>query len=129
MGGSINFGNVTPTTEWNIYADPEAASVVFKSNIKIFMAPLDLTHTTVLYPKDLERLKKIQSKFSDVVIQSMQHYLNAYNSFAKFDYAPLHDPVAVYYIINKSAFEVKHWNVVVETKSEFCDGRTIVDKY
>ncbi len=45
------------------------------------------------------------------------------------DYPPLHDPVAVYYLINPAAFEAKMLNVEIENKSEFCDGRTVVDLY
>lgn len=46
-----------------------------------------------------------------------------------FDFPPLHDPVAVYYIINPGAFDAKTLNVEIENKSEFCDGRTVVDLY
>jgi pyrimidine-specific ribonucleoside hydrolase len=43
MGGSINYGNISPCAEYNIWVDPEAAKIVFKSGLPIFLAPLDLT--------------------------------------------------------------------------------------
>jgi inosine-uridine nucleoside N-ribohydrolase len=43
-GGFFEGGNVTPSAEFNIYVDPHAADVVFKSGIPIVMMPLDVTH-------------------------------------------------------------------------------------
>ena len=45
MGGAyFEVGNITPAAEFNIYVDPQAADVVFRSGIPITVAPLDLTH-------------------------------------------------------------------------------------
>ena len=48
MGGSIGEGNTTVSAEFNIYADPEAADVVFRSGVPISMMGLDITHQAVL---------------------------------------------------------------------------------
>ena len=45
MGGAyFEVGNITPTAEFNIYVDPKAADIVFKSGIKLTVIPLDVTH-------------------------------------------------------------------------------------
>src|SRR6185312_12227945 len=45
MGGAyFEGGNITPTAEFNIYVDPEAADVVMRSGVDIVMVPLDVTH-------------------------------------------------------------------------------------
>ena len=45
MGGAyFEVGNITPTAEFNIYVDPEAADIVFKSGIDLVVMPLDVTH-------------------------------------------------------------------------------------
>lgn len=44
MGGSMSQGNVTPFAEFNIWADPEAANVVFQHKLEIIMVGLDATH-------------------------------------------------------------------------------------
>lgn len=56
-------------------------------------------------------------------------FLNSYKATYGLKFAPLHDPCAVYYIINPDAFEIKNLNVEIETESKFCDGRTVVDIY
>ncbi len=45
MGGAyFEVGNVTPAAEFNIYVDPEAAEIVFKSGVDLVVMPLDVTH-------------------------------------------------------------------------------------
>ena len=39
----------------------------------------------------------------------------------------MHDPCAVYFIINPDDFEVQFVNIEIENKSRYCDGRTIID--
>ena len=48
MGGSIGEGNTTVSAEFNIYADPEAADIVFRSGVPISMIGLDVTHQALL---------------------------------------------------------------------------------
>ena len=45
MGGAyFEGGNITPAAEFNIYVDPEAAEIVFKSGVPLVVMPLDVTH-------------------------------------------------------------------------------------
>jgi purine nucleosidase len=61
MGGSIREGgNITPQAEFNIYADPHAAHIVFHSGIPITLIPLDVTHKTMLYTTQIDLLKKLR---------------------------------------------------------------------
>ena len=56
MGGAASGGNVTPAAEFNIYADPDAAQIVFKSGVPIVMRGLDVTLQAVLTPEDWDEL-------------------------------------------------------------------------
>ena len=52
MGGAyFEVGNITPTAEFNIYVDPDAADVVMRSGIPITMLPLDVTHRAMSTPR------------------------------------------------------------------------------
>ena len=57
MGGAIGLGNITPAAEFNIWADPEAAAVVFESGIDITMVGLDVTHEAIVGPERVERFR------------------------------------------------------------------------
>lgn len=56
MGGAVDVaGNVTPTAEFNIHVDPEAAARVFAADLPIDLVPLDATHQVVLPRERLDR--------------------------------------------------------------------------
>ncbi|KAL4438606.1 hypothetical protein ABPG74_015504 [Tetrahymena malaccensis] len=129
MGGSITLGNSTPAAEFNIQMDPEAAKIVFDAQIPLAMCPLDLTLKVKVDENIVSKIQQLKSKFSECVVKFLQFYLQSYKKTFNFDYAPLHDPCAVYYVVNPGAFKTKFKNVVIETKSEYCDGRTVVDEY
>ncbi len=49
MGGAyFEVGNITPTAEFNIYVDPEAAKIVFACGAPITVMPLDVTHKALV---------------------------------------------------------------------------------
>ena len=129
MGGSIKLGNITPAAECNIYSDPAAAKIVFASGIQIFLAPLDLTQKVCVDQDILDKIGELKSNFATNVVNGLKYYISSYNSRYGINYAYLHDPVAIYYIINPEAFETKLLNVEIETQSEFCNGRTVVDYF
>ena len=56
MGGAAVGGNVTPAAEFNIYADPDAAQIVFKSGVPVVMCGLDVTMQAMLRPEDWDEL-------------------------------------------------------------------------
>ena len=62
MGGAIREGgNITPQAEFNIYADPHAAHIVFHSGIPITLIPLDVTHKCMLYVEQIKQLSRQKS--------------------------------------------------------------------
>ena len=69
MGGSIGEGNTTASAEFNIYADPEAADIVFRSGVPITMMGLDVTHQAVLYPPAVDRLRALSTRSGAVAAE------------------------------------------------------------
>src|SRR5579872_7249127 len=63
MGGAINKSNVTPSAEFNIWADPEAAAVVLEAPFpKITLVPLDATHQALISLDQCAELRALRSK-------------------------------------------------------------------
>lgn len=129
LGGAIGIGNISPAAEWNIMCDPEAARVVFNSGLKIVMIPLEVSHTILSSPDILARIEGEleKSKFSQLLIDLILFFKASYYNVFHFENPPLHDPLAVAYVIDPSLFEVTPLHVDIEIKSEFCDGRTVCD--
>lgn len=128
MGGGIKLSNVTPVAEFNVWSDPHAAQIVFHSQIPIYLAPLDITHTMAYDQDFIDEVRKIgDSSFLKSICGALQFYLNAYKKFdARYD-APMHDPLSAYYIISPESFQLEFYNLEVEIESQISLGQTVVD--
>lgn len=126
MGGGIAFGNVTPAAEFNIFADPEAAKIVFQSGVPIVMAPLDVTHQVVVTEEEVRKMRLLGAEF-DLLADLLVFFKSTYKRVFGIEGVPLHDPCTVMYLIHPEIFETKDYHVDVETKGELTYGQTVVD--
>jgi purine nucleosidase len=128
MGGAMREGgNRTPSAEFNILVDPEAADLVFRCGRPITELGLDVTHQVL---STRERVDRIRALGNPVAVATAG-MLGFFDRFDTHKYAsagaPLHDPCTVAYLIRPDLFAGKVCNVSVETQSELTLGHTAVD--
>lgn len=128
MGGAyFEVGNITPTAEFNIYVDPQAADIVFKSGIPIVVMSLDVTHKALVTPPRNEAFRALGTP----VGQAVSKMTDFFERFDREKYgsegAPLHDPCVTAYLIDPTLFKGRHINVEIETQSELTMGMTVAD--
>ncbi len=128
MGGSIAEGNMTPSAEFNVWADPEAAQTVLASGLDVTMAGLDVTHLAVTTPALQERLRR-SGQIGAFVADLVDFFTVYHRTTYGWDGAPIHDAVAVAHLIDPTLMTTVHCNVEVELASELCRGRTVVDRW
>ncbi len=126
MGGGT-FGNWTPTAEFNIWADPEAAKKVFDSGVPLVVMGLDITHQALATKEVVDQVNKIDNKVSKIVGELLVFFASAYKETFDFDAPPVHDVLTVAYCVAPELFKMKEVNITVETKGEYTAGTTIVD--
>jgi inosine-uridine nucleoside N-ribohydrolase len=126
MGGAIAEGNVTPAAEFNIWADPEAARRVFTSGLDVTMVGLDVTHKALVTAEHARQLRR-SGRIGEVVAELLEFYGGFHRATYGWDGSPIHDAVAVAHVIDPTLLEVEHLNVRIDTESELCRGRTVVD--
>ncbi len=129
MGGSIATGNWRPLAEFNVWADPEAAHVVFSSGLPVTMCGLDVTHQALATEEVLGELRAIGSPLSALVVDLLGFFADRYKSLWGFPAAPVHDPVAVARVIDPAVVRCVEANVVVELRGEHTRGATVVDRF
>ena len=126
-GGFFEGGNRTPAAEFNIYVDPHAADIVFRSGVPITMMPLDVTHKALTSPARLDRFAAIDTPAG----RAVHGMLDFFERFDMERYGaeggPLHDPCVIAYLLDPGLFGGKHVPVRIETASELTMGMTVVD--
>lgn len=128
MGGAIGVGNVTPAAEFNIWADPEAAEVVFGSGLDITMVGLDVTHQARMGRSHGERLRA-QGRAGRFVADLLDFFVRFHERVYGLDSSPIHDAVAIADVVWPEMLETARFHVAVETGSELNRGRTVVDRW
>lgn len=128
MGGAyFEVGNITPTAEFNIYVDPQAADIVFKSSIPLIVLPLDVTHKALVTKQRNDAFRALGTPVGIAVAQMTDFF----ERFDKEKYgsvgAPLHDPCVTAYLLRRDLFSGRHINVEIETQSELTLGMTVAD--
>ena len=128
MGGAyFEVGNITPAAEFNIYVDPEAADIVFKSGIPLVVASLDITHQALTSRVWVEGLRGLGNQTGRICAE----WADFFERFDVVKYgsegAPLHDPCVIAYLIAPELFTGRRINVEIETQSPLTLGMTVAD--
>ena len=128
MGGAMREGgNRTPSAEFNILVDPEAADIVFRCGRPIVQMGLDVTHQVLSTRERVTRIAALGNPVAEATAGMLSFFdrfdTNKYQSRG----APLHDPCTVAWLINPELFRGKDCNVSIETQSELTLGHTAVD--
>ena len=126
-GGYFQGGNTTPTAEFNIYVDPEAADIVLHCGAPVTMIPLDVTHQALATRARLSAIKQLGNK-TGAAVHAMLDFserfdLEKYN----WDGAPLHDPCVIAYLLAPDMFSGRFINVEIEVSSDLTRGMSVAD--
>lgn len=131
MGGGFKVFNATSAAEFNIWADPEAAQIVLTSGVKCTMVPLDATHRANFTREDSARMRSIGTAVTTAVADLLDERIVAYNAYQPQDLpdsAPLHDALALAYLIDPQVLQDVHFQRVdVDISGGFADGATLCD--
>jgi inosine-uridine nucleoside N-ribohydrolase len=124
MGGNALVpGNATPAAEANMFNDPEAADIVFGARWPVTMVGLDVTHKVNLRGTDLDRITGADTPAGRHLARALPLYRAFFAHANKLDGIYTHDPSAVAYLIDPTAFGTRAWPVRVETQG-FSRGKT-----
>lgn len=129
MGGAIGLGNRTPEAEFNIWADPEAAAIVFGCGRPITMSPLEVTHQALATDEIIGRLRSAKRSVANFVADLLVFFGGTYRDVFGFPAPPVHDPCAVAAVIDPTILQAHMAFVAIETGGEWTTGRTVCDVY
>ena len=126
-GGYFAQGNITPSAEFNIYADPVAAAITFACGAPLTMMPLDVTQKVLATKARTDRIRAVGNRAARALTEMLRFYERFNAEKYGTDGAPLHDPTTIAWLLDPDLFAGRMCNVEVETNSDLTRGATVVD--
>ncbi|MDP9932739.1 nucleoside hydrolase [Variovorax paradoxus] len=128
-GAHFNGGNITPTAEFNVFADPHAAEAVLKSGVPTTMLPLDVTHKILTSGERIARLRTIGNRAGVIVADILDAYAPQEMQHYDMPGGPVHDATVIAYLLQPSLFRGRLINVEVDSREGMGFGQTVADWY
>lgn len=128
MGGSAGVGNITPAAEFNLYVDPQAADIVFRSGAKINMFGLDVTLQAGLSLEELDELAASGRPAAVFTKECLMYSRPVLSKYGETGFT-MHDSCPVMYLAHPELFEGEEAGVAVETRGTITNGKTVTDLY
>lgn len=127
MGGGIHRGNATAYAEFNIAADPEAAALVFASDVHVTMVGLDATHQCLIPRSRIDDLAA-DSALGQVVPAMLHDYADVYKELQQIEGIIIHDAISVLPLWQPDWFDRHQWHVYVCLEEGEHLGQTVADE-
>lgn len=128
MGSALRAdGNVTPRAEFNVYADPHAAHIVFSSGIPLVIMPWDITRLVRLHESEVDRLAQPGKPIGRFIAEATRFYIEFHRRYFGYDGCAINDPAALALVFLPDLATYADVYVAVETCSSLTMGFTVAD--
>ncbi|GMA69593.1 hypothetical protein GCM10025879_08390 [Leuconostoc litchii] len=121
MGGSLSGGNLTSVAEFNVFTDPDAAKIVFESELDITMIGLDVTEKALLTSQSMSELLQL-NETGKMLMALFNHYHDGSKDRGK----PMHDVNTLYYLLHPEKYELEDLWIDIVTDGPAI-GATVAD--
>ena len=126
MGGALRVpGNVTPEAEFNVFADPHAAHMVFHAGWPMRLVTLDVTHKTLLKREQVQTLSSNGNRITWLIQQMVENFLNTFGLKRGITAFQMHDPLCLFAAFQPEIITWEPAYVDVEIGSNLTFGETV----
>jgi inosine-uridine nucleoside N-ribohydrolase len=132
MGGAITVpGNTTPVASANLWGDPEAADVVYRSGAKIVQIGLDVcdqVEITAAQQRRVWQANTAATRLLQALTPCLQASYRQRGLLRHPDSIRYNDVPAMAYVIDPSLFTCQDVHVRIETQGQLTRGQTVADR-
>ena len=129
MGGAIAVpGNKNRVAEFNFFVDPEAAKIVFDSEVEKILVPLDACNDIILPEQSIKEIREKAGDIGKVLSNMLVPYVENIKKYDNMAGTLMYDPLAAYYLINPSTFQFEEMDIKIETKGEYTFGMSVAER-
>ncbi len=128
MGAALRAdGNVTPRAEFNVFADPHAAQIVFNAGVPLVIMPWDITRLVRLHESEVSRLAQPGRPIGRFIADATRFYIEFHRRYFGYDGCAINDPAALALVFLPDLATYADAHVSVETCSPLTLGMTVAD--
>lgn len=130
MGGAIRHeGNTTALAEFNTFADPHAAHIVYHAGMPTTLVPLDVTYQCILTPSDVQNMRQIDSPITQFVEDATRFYMEFHDEYQSIQGCVINDPLALALTFAPQLCTYREIPVDVDISGGISMAKTIGDFY
>ncbi len=126
MAGAYQEGNSTPSAEFNVLADPEAAHIVFTAGIPLTMVGLEVTAQALVTPAELASLRA-GPPWARTAAEILDPHVRWWIDTMGWPGGQVYDACAVAAVADPDLLRTRPMHVDIELRGEHTRGRTVAD--
>ena len=120
MAGAIHYpGNATPSSEYNVFCDPESFDILLRSGIDLTLVPLDVTYQCIFTKDHLARLKGARTDIENFIDRSTAFYMEFHAEYQGIQGCAINDPLAAAILVKPELVTFRDYYVDIELHGEF----------
>ena len=130
MAGTIHHpGNATPSSEYNVFCDPEAFDILIRSGIDLTIIPLDVTYKCLFTKAHVERLRGSKAEIHDFIERSTAFYMEFHAEYQGIQGCAINDPLAAAILVNPKLVTFRDYYLDIELHGEFTTAKISADHF
>ncbi|MEJ6761355.1 MAG: nucleoside hydrolase [Candidatus Planktophila sp.] len=130
MAGTIHHpGNATPSSEYNVFCDPEAFDILLRSGIDLTIIPLDVTYKCLFTKAHVERLSGSKAEIHDFIERSTAFYMEFHAEYQGIQGCAINDPLAAAILVNPKLVTFRDYYLDIELHGEFTTAKISADHF
>jgi inosine-uridine nucleoside N-ribohydrolase len=130
MAGTIHYpGNATPSSEYNVFCDPESFDILLRSGIDLTIVPLDVTYQCLFTKEHVARLKGARADIETFIDRSTAFYMEFHAEYQGIQGCAINDPLAAAILIKPELVTFRDYYVDIELHGEFTTAKLSADHF